>query len=464
MSLSDEYLYEGLTLEQWRTRADLALTKQWSYAKTSHAYYEGDHPLPFVPREHRHAFRHLLKQCRSNWCELIVDAVAERMTVVGFRFGDEAADHTAWTLWQANDLDADAELAITDALSDGLSYMLVQPDESSPVGVTITGEHASECVVLYRPGRRRERMAGYKRFYDVGTSSGTAVLQLPDVIATWDLVAGGTNWGRPDIATNPLGEVSMVAIRPQPRTVGPPRSELMGTGVISIQDRINTTIYNRLVATDFAAFRQIWATGLPLRKAPDGKADTQKPPFDVGADRLLVSEDPNTKFGVIDESTLSGYIRAVEEDVQHLAAITRTPPHYLLGRMVNVSGDALKAAETGLVAKVKRRAGHVGEDLEEVMRLALSVVGTPESVNVISAETVWADFESRSEGQTVDALVKMRTLGVPLEVLWQRWGASPQQVTEWKAMAQEEKSWAPPLPLIPGQPALPAPPMPGGSA
>src|SRR4051812_8532579 len=93
------------------------------------AYYAGDHVLPRAPRQAVDAYRRLLRQSRTNWCRLVVDAVAERLRVVGFRFGDNSAgDKDAWLIWQANALDADHELAQSDALVCGSSFVLVQPD------------------------------------------------------------------------------------------------------------------------------------------------------------------------------------------------------------------------------------------------------------------------------------------------------------------------------------------------
>jgi hypothetical protein len=234
------------------------------------------------------------------------------------------------------------------------------------------------------------------------------------------------------------GMVGLVEVVPQPRTYGSPRSEL--TPAVSIQDRINTTIFNRLVATDYGAFRQIWATGVKLARevAGDG-GERMVRPYDVGANRLLANENPEGRFGSFPESTLAGYLAAVEQDVNQLAAITQTPPHYLLGQMVNLSADAIKASEAGLVAKVRRRALHIGEAWETVMRTALHIQGNP-AAGDLAAEVIWADFETRSEGQRVDALVKMRTLDVPLEVLWARWGASPQEIERWQRMAAAEQA------------------------
>ena len=53
---------------------------------------------------------------------------------------------------------------------------------------------------------------------------------------------------------------------------------------------------------------------------------------------------------------------------------------------------------------------------------------------------------TRSKGQRVDALVKVATLKVPTKVLWQKWGASPQDVKQWQAMNAATRRAAPSSP------------------
>lgn len=450
------YEYLGRDVYKWREHARRKLDEQRLRVGLYQQYYDGEPVGIILEGRQRDIFRRLLRESRANWCELIVNAVAERLQVVGFRFGDEAIEEQAWYVWQANQLDADSEMSQTDALALGHTYVSVWPDDSHASGVAIYAEHPSQVITFHLPGDRREAVAAYKAFTD-DWDVHQEVLIFPDAVFTW--------YGRDEVLEEPnqLGVVPYEDLVPTPRTIGPPRSELHSA--VPFQDRINTTVYNRLVAADFGAFRQITATGIDLQRSEDG---AYKPPFDVGADRLLASENEAARFGVITESTLKGYLDGEGADVQHLAAITQTPPHYLLGVIINASGDALKAAETGLVAKVGRRARHLGEGWERVMRRALGYLGSPGSEEV-EAEVVWHDFETRSEGETVDALVKMRTLGVPLEVLWERWGASPQDIERWKEMAAEEvdEGVTVPPPAVPApapetQPGV-APQLPGGA-
>lgn len=470
------------TLEQWRDVLLLELAARQPVLGLRFAYYDGDHPLPRAPRVAREAYARFLRQSRSNWVQLVVDSVAERLQVVGFRFdAGETGDADAWAIWQANGFDAESELSQTDALTGGVSYVSVWPDEDNPSGVSIAPEHPLQTIVAFDSRRRRRRLASAKVWIEFG--SWMCWVATPETWVIYTAAAGAAqtttaavptgSWEIVTEAANPLGEVPVIELRPWPRTRPllpgeiPGRSEM--DGVIDIQNRINTTTFNRMVASEYASFRQRWATGLALANRRDPTTGEELidpvtglpipiPPYDAAVDRLWTAEDPGVSFGEFGESELTGYIKATTADIEQLAAITKTPPHYLLGSIVNASGDALKAAETGLVSKVSRRAAHLGEGWEDVMRLAFAALGNPRAVDV-GAEVIWRDFETRSEGERVDALTKMATLGVPRPVLWQRWGASPQEITRWQAMAADEALMAAVAATpVPGEPApIPVP-------
>jgi hypothetical protein len=429
-------------LQTWRAAAERHLDAQVARVMRYQAYFDGEEAIPVIlDTTERHAFRAFLREAGANWCELVANAVAERLQVVGFRFAGTGGDD-AWAIWQANQMDADAELVQSDALVCGSSFVHVQPDPGNPSGVEMTAESPREATVLYEPGSRRRRAAGYKRFGGEHLGRHTEVLILPDVIATWH----ADQVGPAEQAPNPAGAVGMIEITPQPRTHGWPRSELHSC--IPIQDRINTVLFARLVATDYSAFRQIWATGVKIARQTVTSADGSEvirpvAPYDIGANRLLANENPEARFGSFPESALRGYLDSVEQDVNQMAAITQTPPHYLLGQIANLSADAIKAAEAGLVAKCRRRSLHVGEGWETAARYALRLTGNPAAAD-LGAEVIWADFETRSLAQLADALSKLGAppINIPQEVIWAKYGASPQEIDRWRTLRAAEQAEA----------------------
>lgn len=411
-------------------------------------YYEGDHPLtdipPRVPEEARQAFRKWMRQNRANWMGLVVESVVERLEVQGVRYGtDQQADTEAWRIAQANGFDSASEMVLTDATVCGVSYMTVEPNPADERTPHIWPEHPSQMIVAADAARPMVRQAAFKKWLD---DSGFvfAVLYLPDTIVKLrserTVKPNSTAkiaWvprGEDAEFSNPFGVVPVVPFRNRARLLTGGRSEI--ADVTDTQDRINRTIFLRMIAAEYAAFRQRTASGLPLETDDDGKA---RMPFTPSMVELWVSENPDTKWHEFSATDLTPYIKSVESDIQHIAAETKTPPQYLLGAMVNISGDALKAAESGLVSKVRRRARHYGESIEEVFRLAFMAAGDQQKADVVDAEVIWRNPEFRTEGELVDALVKMKTLGVPDEALQERWGASPQEIARWRGMRSQQQ-------------------------
>jgi hypothetical protein len=147
--------------------------------------------------------------------------------------------------------------------------------------------------------------------------------------------------------------------------------------------------------------------------------------------------------------------------IQHIAALTRTPPHYLLGQSgAFPSGESLKATETGLVAKVRRKQLTFGDAWEQVMRLAMRAAKM-EPEEGAQAETLWRDPESRTTGEQTDAAVKELAVGIPEEEVWRRrLGMSPQEIARVKAIkaAEEPPPAAELAPLGEAPSGLEAPP------
>jgi len=456
------------TPEQYRDMLYAKLEQQAREHATYNVYYTGQHPLPDSPPGARSEYLRLMRIARSNWMELIVDAVAERLIVDGVRFGNQlAADVDIWgTLWQSNSLDAEHGAVHTEALIGGTASVLVWPNPEDPTGVpSITTEHPTEVYVDLEPGDRRKRRGALKVYTDDDEQYATlwtaADGATPAMVYKWERPANGSQWlphtddGDPAwYFENVLGAVPVVPFLNKRRMIGPGISELAG-GITDIQDRINETIFGRLTAGRFSAFRQRWVTGMDIPVDPD----TSRPiePFRAAVDRLWMAEDPGVKFGEFGTTDLRPYLDAVEGDIQHLAAISRTPPHYLLGQSgAFPSGESLKATETGLVAKVRARQLTFGESWEDVIRLGLTARQDARAADQ-SLEVIWRDPESKGLGELVDALVKLGTLGVPNEALWERYGASQQEIARWRGQAARatlaSAAARPPAPPAPPPPA-----------
>jgi len=418
------------------------LSRQQRYDRLED-YFLGDHPLPNIDQRSVHAFRSMQEMSRTNYSELVTMAPVERMQIIGFRFGEtDTADSEASRFWQANEMDGQSVLLHLLCSVFGDAYALVAPqDPVEDLGVpAITVEDPRYCAVEMDPSRPGRVMAALKIWEDQIIGKVLAVLYLPDRIVYYagpdvadivdlDVVTltgrllsnPASAFREAGRATNTIGVVPMVRFMWRP-TLGD-SSYGESESVLDIQDRINTEICNRLVISRAQAYKQRLITGIKL---PDTKAG-KKPPFDPGADMLWAVQDPNAKIFEFKEADISQLLAAVRDDVGDMAAVTKTPPHYLLGEVVNVSGDALKAAETGLVSKVRQRMRTIGPSWEKVIRLCFRYTANPKSTEQV-ANVLWADPESKSRAELADAMAKEIGAGVPLQLAMGRAGFSPEEI------------------------------------
>lgn len=434
----------------WLKKLSARLTARRSDLKRYDDYYDGEHKLAFATERFREVFGGLFRELADNWCEVVVDATEERMNVDGFRFGPEPeADSDAWGIWQRNNMDSESQLLHTEMLVTGYGYSLVWTDDNGDPKITV--ESPQQCIVAHSPGDRRRRAAALKQWID---DDGYAVSYVYLPAAIWrfrslakrdgfedqpsgELIEWETHEpdGRESLS-NPSGIVTMVPFYNKPRASKPGVGTSEIHKVIGLQNAVNKLIADLLIASEFGSFRQRWATGLELER--DDKGNKINPfrniPGAIWADE---STDPPANFGEFGETNLANIVTAVDMFVGHVASQSRTPPHYLNTSADRLSGESIKSAETGLVSKCRRKFRYVGEGWEEVERLAFAMIGDSRA-EIIDAETIWADPESRTESEHVDAVSKKRDVGVPWQQLMEDLNYTPQQIARMRAMRAQD--------------------------
>jgi hypothetical protein len=471
------------SLEWWLARLGKRLDDRRDRMERYEAYYAGRQPLAFVSDTFRAAFGDRFREFSSNFMSLVVDAHRERLQVQGIRIGENRdGDTDAWDWWQRNRLDAESQIAHTESLVKGLAYVLVWPDPTSGEPEA-TVESPLQVVVETEPGKSWKRRAALKRWLgDDGRYH--AELYLPEGIhkfrsaqswaefsvPTWSQIA---QWQREDVpretwpVPNPLGVIPIVPLVNRPRLTGtvvqgvpkPDDGQSEIAPVMSNQDAINKLRADGINASDLAAFRQRWLKNWQVEV--DEKTGQPVEPFRAAVDRLWIlpppdPEDPNPaepEFGEFEQTDTAAIVAQIREEIQELGAISRTPYHYLLPQSGQPpSGESLKSAETGLVAKVRDSMLYKGEYWEEVLRLNFLFRDDARGKD-LGAEIIWKDPESRTEATHTDAMVKWQGLNIPDQVIWEELGLSPRQI----ARIEELIAAAPPEPPTPAAPPA-APP------
>lgn len=420
------------------------------------AYYEGQHDLAFATDKFKNAFGALFRAFSDNLCPIVVDTVADRLIVTGFQLEGAPARpprvpgparpaartpaDAAWALWQTNRMARRAGEVHQEAGVTGDSYVIVWPDRTEQV--RLWPQRADQVVVRYDPDLPGARLWAAKVWArDDGYVRAT--LYYPDRVekyVTLKAVQGVlprdsrafapyTADGEPGpVLANPYGQVPVFHFASNAPVGAQGRSELVD--IVPLQDALNKSVMDMLVAMEFTAFPQRWITGLEVET--DEITGRPLTPFIPGEDRVWTVGDKEVKFGEFPPAGLDNYLHVQDSLRAEIARVSGTPVHYmmLMGSRWP-SGEALRIAEVRLTHKIQDRALSFGETWGEALSFALTVAGTPATVT-----PEWADPQPRSELEYAQELQVQQALGVPEPVLWRALGYTDAEIEEMQAVKQ----------------------------
>jgi hypothetical protein len=381
---------------------------EWARMNRFVRYARGKQKLPWLPDSAETEYREIARKSASNWLDLVVSAVTQGLSVDGYDDGDVWAE-----AWQANRMDAYQDALYRAGAVCGYAYLLAFPSEDD--GVWMAPESATKLYARYDADHDEWPTVAVREVRK------DKIYELYDDEARYTLT-GGAGSRVVVVAEHDAGVCPVVKVPWALDLLGTPMGEV--EPVIPIQDRIVDATFTLQMVAKYGAFPQRWISGIDITKPLtdtdgnpilDGSGKPVFPTIKAYVDHILTAMDPDTKFGQFAAADLRQYVEALEAHIKHLAAITQTPPHYLLGSLVNLSAEALAAAESGLMRKVREKTEILADPIEQALRLAAGFLGLDGTDT--SARVHWANIESRSLAQVADALMKLSQLGVPLPKL-----------------------------------------------
>jgi len=399
-----------------------------------HDYAEGRHRLAFATEKYRNTFGSLFRAFADNLCLGVVGAIADRLVVTGFAVvsGPEDAAGDAWAIWAANRMDQRAGEVHKEALTAGDAYVIVWPDaDGNPI---LYPQDAVNVTVRYDP-EMPGRLIWAAKCWPVGDGRLRLNLYYPDRIEKY--VTRSKTESLPDSSNgfepfevpgevwpllNPYGRVPVFHFANDAGIGRWGRSEL--ADVVPLQDALNKAIADMLVAMEYVALPQRWATGLEVEI--DEATGKPRAPFIPGADRVWAVADAETRFGQFDPADLGQFLSVQEGFRKEIAVVSRTPLHFIVPPTGQwPSGEALKSAEAAFLKKVRDRQVVFGNVWEDVMQFALRVAGQSEAV-AISCQ--WEDPTPRNELDHANVAVLKAQVGIPERQLWREFGYSEQEI------------------------------------
>lgn len=418
MVLSDvEAVEQTRRLIEWRQAEQPRLKK-------IHDYVRDEQRLDWLPSGTPAEVQTLARLARVNVLKFIVDSSTQSLYVDGLRSRGQG-NAPAWDLWQKNRCDARQIGIHRAALTYGASYATVLPGDPVPV---IRGHSPRAMTAVYGfddewPTMALQRIRGMWRLYD-------------DQASYW--LTGGDN----DLEAiefqgyeeHGMGVCPVVRYRETDDLDDPV------VGIVEpltrLQDQINVTTFSLLVAQHYGAHRQRYIIGW--------LAESEEQALKASAQKLWTFDDApdDIKVGEFEQTQLEGYIASREATLRHLATISQTPVHELLGSLANLSAEALVAARDSHNRKLEEHRTVLGESHEQTLATAGTLVGLEEDP---AAWVRWRDMEGRALSQTADALGKFaEMLGIPKQALWERaadaLGVSQDELETWSDYAADDDS------------------------
>lgn len=437
-------------------------------------YMRGRHAKPYSPKGVNAEYRWIMKNSRRNFLPLVVSVISENLHVDGYKPSGETTIETAssidvdpmWNTFRANRMISRQHGVHRAVCKYGTAYIVVLPGSMST-----DEELEADSVPVMRPVSPRRMTAFYMDDVDdewpqcaieVRIAGNPARPQDQRIIASlYDDQSRYILTSEAGIQGSAAANISMsLAVPGDPYLNGLNPIAVHGLGIcpvvrflyesdldgetdcsgeveplIPIQDQINATTFNLMMAEQYEAFKQRWVTGM----SPSDESGRPKAPFQPGVDRVWAAEDPATKFGEFDEAKLDPYINVREASIRHMSTISQVPPYHLLGQIANLSAEALAAARDGLDRKVEELQSTLTDPWRNSFRLNALASGDKQGWSDLNGEVVWRDTSARAFSATIDGLGKAaQMLGIPVEELWRLIpGATADDVNRWVQAKQE---------------------------
>jgi hypothetical protein len=440
-------------------------------------YATGKQSLPLViPSDAPREVREMARMARINIIKIVIDSLVQSLFVDNLRISQsplgedgqpagepEHVTHEVWRAWQKNRMDRGQSGLYRAVFQYGYGYVVVTKGEPVPV---IRPMSPRRMTAMYgsdpdwperalQRGRKPDRYRLYdvEHVYEMGYDAEKKRF---------------TVLGEPALHGSPYCPVIRYQDAEDLDLEDEPISNLVERGLggrgdnvttmvagqvvplMTLQDQSDVTTFALKSAEWYSAFRQRWIVGwTPANAAEKVKA---------GASQLWTFEDApdDVKLGEFSETTLQGYLSSRDSTAKFAATLSQTPVHELIGELVNLSAEALAAAEAGRDRKIDERKTGLGESHEQMATCVGDLMGVDVPDDL---EVVWRDTSARAFGAIVDGLGKLAAqLQIPPEALWEKIpGTTLQEIRRWKTMRAEGDAMANLTGLLDRQAAPPEP-------
>lgn len=370
---------------------------EWARLRWLQKNIEGGLNKTWMPENADTEYKDLLAKARSPWLLFVRDCLAQGTIVDGH------SDAEVWAkAWQRNGMDARQSQLNREVIGLGYGYLMVLPSDDGGVLMRPLSAHQtfgtrqdpwddSPQYVLHRVNDKRWL------FFDDE--------------AQYTITGTPQNIEKLETSEHGLGINPVTMICNEFALEGFPKSSIEPG--IPVYKRIVDATFTLQMLQRYGAFPQKYQSGGKIGVDENGNAQIRP-----SVDSMLHSTDPETRFGAFPESNIGQVVAALDAHIKHLSAVCQVPPHYLLGAIVNMSAEGIAAAESGYFRNIHDHQVIMGEGYELALRKAAGILGLEGAANDHTSQIHWKDTSTQSLAQVSDSVVKLQTVGAPIEMLF----------------------------------------------
>lgn len=431
-------------------------------------YVDGDAPLPEMSRNMRASWQKFQREARTNWAELIVEAIADRIVVNGIEVGgrtDSPEALAAQQIWRNNRMDIVFKQSVRHMLNTSTGYLTGWLGDDNKA--VIAADNPETTIAATDPLQPWRVRSTFKWWRDLDIQQDRAIVwvnggyqvfwrtcyvsQAPKT-KLYTLASGGWEPSGEFVET---GRTPPVVLLQNPGGTGEFEKHL------DLINRINRGVLNRLVLTAMQAFRQralkaaAGTAGLPDKDDQGNDIDWAKV-FEP-APGALWDLPPGIDIWESQQTDISPLLAGSMHDIRQLAAVTKTPVSVLIPDAANQSAEGAGMTKEGLVFKTADRITIAATAAAAMLLKALEIENVeigdaplvvlfkpPDQVSL--TEKYAAAFQAKNAGESWASIAR--------NIL----GYSPEQIAQ-DALdrAQEQLAAAAYTPTLATPPARPRP-------
>lgn len=441
------------TVMEWTKRLLAKIEKQTQYAKPYEKRYRNEHILPFLAKEYAEVYPGIvlassdgrvsmpvttslsaLDVPRSGTAGIVVDALTERMTVLGGEVeGDKDATRALMAAWEANDLDVMHREAHREPLIKSRAFGSVARAKNDSSKAVVGIEPAESAAVARSQMAPFDVVAYLKVWTDEWTGKRAGMLRLPgldhplreDDTEHHDPEGSG-GWSRwiadGDPIPTGLSYVPVVEFAHRSRLIVDPVSEL--EPIVTALDIVDLVEGLMVFAGHFGVVPIRWGTGLTIPKDPKNPEmpllDSDGKPM-IGmknrSDHFWGDTNPAAKFGQLEPAGLASFVTWAEHASAKVRAQTKLPSSYFsLDLKSHMSAELIKTDEAPMVRRVRGigEQGPLNAAWRRLHGYILDIEGVTTRGRV---KARWENPETRIDSQLVDQFQKLVASGMGVETV-----------------------------------------------